>query len=151
MIIDARHEATTVLDPIQCQYEKTCPGHFARTRTAHLLRLIFLACWIFIGSAKADPRGFLETIHRHGTLTTTVTENGDQDPAGVIVAPVSAGKIQKDDVLVTNDSNIKDLRGLGTTIVGYRPSTKATYLFASLPRASPQYPGASACRQRSPC
>ncbi len=92
--------------------------------------------------AHADPaRGFLETVHRHNTLTSTVTDNGDLNPYAVVVAPVSAGKIQKDDVLVDNFNNISNLQGTGTTIVGYRPSTRDTYLFARLPQHLPQCPG----------
>ncbi len=93
-------------------------------------------------AAQADtPRGFLETIHRHSTLTSTVTDNGDVNPYAVIVAPVSAGKVEKDDVLVDNFNNISNLQGTGTTIVGYRPYTKRTYLFAKLPQNLPQCPG----------
>jgi hypothetical protein len=112
-----------------------------RDRTTLVLKMLCIVGFLCQGIARADPRGFLETIHHHNTLTSTVTENGDQDPAGVIVAPVSAGKIQKDDVLVTNNSDIKDMQGLAKTIVGYRPSTKTTYMFANLPRAYPECPG----------
>jgi hypothetical protein len=89
----------------------------------------------------AAPQGYLETIHRHVTLTSTVTDNGDLNPYAVVVAPVTAGKIQKDDVLVDNFNNISNLQGTGTTIVGYRPATKQTYLFAKLPQNLPQCPG----------
>ena len=89
----------------------------------------------------AAPQGFLETIHKHNTLTSTVTDNGDLNPYAVVVAPVSAGKVQKDDVLVDNFNNISNLQGTGTTIVGYRPSTKQTYLFAKLPQNLAQCPG----------
>jgi hypothetical protein len=104
------------------------------------LALAGAAC--IAGSALADPpRGFLETVHRHTTLTSTVTDNGDLNPYAVVVAPVSAGRIMKDDVLVDNFNNISNLQGTGTTIVGYRPSTGATYLFARLPQTIPQCPG----------
>jgi hypothetical protein len=85
--------------------------------------------------------GYLETIHRHVTLTSTVTDNGDLNPYAVVVAPVSAGKIQAGDVLVDNFNNISNLQGTGTTIVGYRPSTKQTYLLARLPQSLAQCPG----------
>ena len=88
-----------------------------------------------------EPRGFLETVHRHVTLTSTVPDNGDQNPYAVVVAPVSAGRIQKDDVLIDNFNNLSNLQGLGTTIVDYNPSTKQTTLFAKLPRNLPQCPG----------
>jgi hypothetical protein len=94
------------------------------------------------GAALADaPKGMLESIHRHVTLTSTVTDNGDLNPYAVVIAPVSAGKIQKDDVLVDNFNNISNLQGTGTTIVDYRPSTKQTILFAKLPQKLPECPG----------
>jgi hypothetical protein len=95
-----------------------------------------------LGAARADePKGFLETVHRHVTLTSSVTDNGDLNPYAVVVAPVSAGKIKKDDVLVDNFNNISNLQGTGTTIVGFRPETKETYLFAKLPQKLPECPG----------
>jgi hypothetical protein len=96
----------------------------------------------FLAAAHADePQGFLETVKKHATLTSTVPENGDQNPYAIVVAPVSAGKIQKDDVLIDNFNDISNLQGLGTTIVDYNPTTKRTTLFAALPRHLPQCPG----------
>jgi hypothetical protein len=90
----------------------------------------------------AEPgHGFLEHVHRHSTLTSTVTDNGDLNPYAVIVAPATAGKVQKDDVLVDNFNNISNLQGTGTTIVGYRPATQSTYLFAKLPQHIAGCPG----------
>jgi len=88
-----------------------------------------------------EPRGLLETIGRHVTLTTTVTDNGDLNPYAIVVAPVSAGVIQKDDVLVDNFNNVSNLQGTGGTIILYRPSTKTTTLFAKLPQRTTQCPG----------
>jgi hypothetical protein len=88
-----------------------------------------------------DTRGFLGSIHRHTTLTSTVPANGDQNPYAIVIAPVSSGTIQKDDVLVTNFNNDKNLQGLGTTIVDYNPSTKNLSVFAELPRHLPECPG----------
>ena len=110
--------------------------------TASRLRSIALLCFCTVSAAQADqPHGFLETVHRHTTLTSTVTDNGDLNPYAVIVAPVTAGRVQKDDVLVDNFNNISNLQGTGTTIVGYRPATKETYLFAKLPQTVPGCPG----------
>jgi hypothetical protein len=92
-------------------------------------------------AAAADARGFLESIKKHSTLTSTVPENGDQNPYAIVVAPVSAGKVQKDDVLIDNFNNLSNLQGLGTTIVDYNPTTRKTTLFASVPRNLPQCPG----------
>jgi hypothetical protein len=85
--------------------------------------------------------GFLSGIHKHVTLTSTVPENGDQNPYAIVIAPASAGAIKTDDVLVTNFNDAKNLQGLGTTIVDYRPSTKAMSVFAMLPRHLDGCPG----------
>jgi len=103
--------------------------------------ILFAATTLLTGPARAGEPGFLETIHRHITRTTTVTDNGDLNPYAVVVAPVSAGKIQKGDVLVTNFNNVSNLQGTGGTIIDYNPSTKKTALFASLPQRLPQCPG----------
>jgi hypothetical protein len=89
----------------------------------------------------AQPASFLDSIHRQTTLTSTVPENGDQNPYAIVVAPVSAGVIEKGDVLVTNFNNDGNLQGLGTTIVAFNPSTKKLTTFASLPRNLAGCPG----------
>ena len=106
------------------------------------LALLSAAGALFLGRAQAaDAQGFLETIHRHATLTSSVPDNGDQNPYAIVVAPVSAGLIEKDDVLVDNFNDSTNLQGLGTTIVVYRPATKKMFLFAKLPRNLPGCPG----------
>ncbi len=93
-------------------------------------------------ASQADAaEGFLASIHDDTTLSTTVPPNGDQNPYAIVVAPVSSGAIEKDDVLVTNFNNDKNLQGLGTTIVDFNPSTKKLSVFAELPRHLPQCPG----------
>jgi hypothetical protein len=112
-------------------------------RNRHALALPAAAA-LLLGAAAAhadDPKGFLETVHRHVTLTSSVTANGDLNPYAVVVAPVSAGKIQKDDVLVDNFNNISNLQGTGTTIIDFNPSTRVTSLFAQVPQKLPQCPG----------
>ena len=113
---------------------------FLKKRTKKLLAVLAVLTATKVHAAE-ELHGFLEHIHRHSTLTSTVPDNGDLNPYAVVVAPVSAGKVQKDDVLVDNFNNIANLQGTGTTIVGYRPSTRATYLFAKVPQKLPQCPG----------
>ena len=91
--------------------------------------------------ALAEPKGMLETIHKHKFLTSTIPDNGDVNPYAVVVAPVSAGAIEKDDVLVDNFNNISNLQGTGTTIIRYRPSTKESKLFAQVPQKLKDCPG----------
>jgi hypothetical protein len=89
----------------------------------------------------ATAASFLDGIHRQTTLASTVPENGDQNPYAIVVAPVSAGSIQKNDVLITNFNDAGNLQGLGTTIVNYNPATKKLSTFASLPRNLEGCPG----------
>jgi hypothetical protein len=88
----------------------------------------------------AQPKGLLETVHRHNTRTSTVADNGDLNPYAVVVAPVTAGRIHEGDVLVDNFNNLSNLQGTGTTIVDYNPSTKKLTTFAKLPAHIPQCP-----------
>ncbi len=122
------------------------PGKHAGGRRPPALSLTsafaVMAAATFIASpARAGEVGFLERLHRHTTLASTVPANGDENPYAIFVAPVSAGKLQQGDVLVDNFNDKNNLQGLGTTIVDYRPSTRALTLFASIPRHLPQCPG----------
>lgn len=86
-----------------------------------------------VGVNASDPRAYLQSIHRHTTLTSTVPGNRAVNPCAIDVAPVSTGKIQKDGVLVGNFNDDKNLQGLGTTIIDYNPAMKTMKLFASIP------------------
>jgi hypothetical protein len=110
-----------------------------KSRKSSVLLAAIMAAGVSITDAS-ESRGFLETIHRHITLASTVTENGDLNPYAIAVAPVSAGKIQKGDVLVDNFNKVSNLQGTGTTIVDYNPATKKIKLFAKLPSQLPQCP-----------
>ena len=110
-------------------------------RSALLAAASFLTLGVANVSAAQPAESFLGSIHNDTTLSTTVPANGDQNPYAIVVAPVSSGAIEKDDVLVTNFNNDKNLQGLGTTIVDFNPSTKKLSVFAELPRHLPQCPG----------
>ncbi len=86
-------------------------------------------------------KAFLDTIHHRRTLASTIPHNGDLNPYAIVVAPVSAGKIQKGDVLVDNFNALSNLQGTGTTIVDYNPTTKKMTLFAEIPQHLPECPG----------
>jgi hypothetical protein len=103
-----------------------------------------LAAWMALTANLAqaeDSNAFLPNIHRHITLTSAVADNGDLNPYAVIVAPVSAGRIQQGDVLVDDFNKVSNLQGTGTTIVDYNPARKTTSLFAELPQHLAQCPG----------
>ena len=105
--------------------------------------IVMVACLLMACSSTlhAEPKGMLETIKKHKFLTSTIPDNGDVNPYAVVVAPVSIGSIEKDDVLVDNFNNISNLQGTGTTIIRYRPSTKETKLFAQVPQKLKDCPG----------
>ena len=116
-------------------------GVRARCRRAVCVSALAAALAPCAHAIAAQPPSFLDSIRRQTTLTSTVPENGDQNPYAIVVAPVSAGVIQKDDVLVTNFNNDGNLQGLGTTIVAFNPTTKKLTTFASLPRNLAGCPG----------
>jgi hypothetical protein len=115
---------------------------FARSFSCKVAALLTALGLLQVGAAVANPpQGLLELLHRHTLLTSTVTDNGDLNPYAIVVAPVSAGRIKADDVLVDNFNNVSNLQGTGTTIIDYSPATKKTTLFAKLPQTTPGCPG----------
>ena len=116
------------------------PRALRRGRLAALAASLLLAMPAVPVRASDSP-SFLGAIHHHRTRASTVTDNGDLNPYAVVVAPVSAGKIQNGDVLVDNFNDVSNLQGTGTTIIAYDPSTNKTRLFAKLPRNLAQCPG----------
>jgi hypothetical protein len=82
-------------------------------------------------TASAMPSSFISGFNTVQTIASTVPKNGDVNPYGVAVAPVSMGKLVAGDVLISNFNNKRNLQGTGTTIVEVSPS--GTVLpFASL-------------------
>ena len=110
-----------------------------RRRCAALAAL--LGATLALSARAEEPRGFLETVKKHATLSSTVPDDGDQNPYAVVVAPVSAGRITKGDVLVDNFNDLSNLQGRGTTIIAYSPATGQTRLVAKLARDAGACPG----------
>jgi len=77
------------------------------------------------------PRGFIGGFRHIDTVASTVPANGDINPYGVAVAPVSDGRLVKGDVLVSNFNASSNEQGTGTTIVEISPRGNVS-LFASL-------------------
>lgn len=75
------------------------------------------------------------------TVASTVPSNGDVNPYGVAIVPVSKGALDEGSVLVSNFNNSANLQGTGTTIVEIDHAGKlkvfATITAASLPTACP--------------
>jgi hypothetical protein len=122
---------------------KTLVRRDGASRTARFSSAVAILLGGAVASSTvfADPRGFLETVHRHATLINTVPDNGDQNPYAIAISPLSMGAIKKGDVLIDNFNNAANLQGTGSTIVDYRPDTKQMTLFASVPRTLKECPG----------
>jgi hypothetical protein len=100
----------------------------------HLLAVtVALACLgaAFVPARAAAATSFVGPFNNVQTVASTVPMNGDVNPYGVAVAPVTKGRLTQDDVLVSNFNNHRNLQGTGTTIVEISPSGKVS-LFASL-------------------
>ncbi|TMC49540.1 MAG: hypothetical protein E6J14_07425 [Chloroflexi bacterium] len=74
---------------------------------------------------------FIGPFNSVQTLASTVPNNGDVNPYGVAVAPVTSGRLVAGDVLVSNFNNHRNLQGTGRTIVEVSPSGSQT-LFAEI-------------------
>ena len=82
-------------------------------------------------SARTAAGAFIDPFTTVSTITSTVPRNGDVNPYGVAVAPVTMGKLVAGDVLVSNFNNRQNLQGTGKTIVEISPSGQ-TQVFASI-------------------
>jgi hypothetical protein len=96
---------------------------------------------MMLAPPAARAGDFLSVVKKHHLLTSTQPANGDQNPYAISVAPVSAGSVRKDDVLVDNFNDNRNLQGTGSTIIDYRPATGQMSLFAQVPRDLPGCPG----------
>jgi len=102
----------------------------------HFLPVIWYVSML-IAPVKADDPSFLSKLHAVSTLTSTVPANGDVNPYGVAVVPVTTGALVADNVLVSNFNNAANLQGTGTTIVQISPEGGLS-LFAQLDATSLQ-------------
>jgi hypothetical protein len=94
---------------------------------------VALACLggAFVPARAAAATSFVGPFNTVNTVAPTVPMNGDINPYGVAVAPVSTGRLVAGDVLVSNFNNHRNLQGTGSTIVEVSP-TGSVSLFASL-------------------
>jgi hypothetical protein len=101
-----------------------------RTST-HFLIVIIGAVFLLTTPVNADGPSLLSTLHHVRTLASTVPANGDVNPYGVAVVPVTTGALVADNVLVSNFNNSANLQGTGGTIVQVSPTGVVT-LFAEI-------------------
>ncbi len=83
---------------------------------------------------------FLGKLNNIKTIGSTVPSNGDVNPYGVAIVPVTTGALRQGSVLVSNFNNSANLQGTGTTIdqIGSNGDvTTFAHLNGSLPGACP--------------
>jgi hypothetical protein len=78
-----------------------------------------------------DCFAFIGPFNTTDTIASTVPDNGDVNPYGVVVVPTTTGNLVKGNVLVSNFNNFQNHQGTGTTIVQIAPDGTQT-LFAQL-------------------
>ena len=100
-------------------------------RVAATLAFACLGAAAIAPVAVAAAGSFIGPFNNVQTLASTVPKNGDVNPYGVAVAPVSNGRLVAGDVLVSNFNNHRNLQGTGSTIVEVSPGGSLS-LFASL-------------------
>lgn len=110
-----------------------------RSKLLPLALTVGAAIAVLAQPAAATSGSFIGGFNNVMTIASTVPKNGDVNPYGVAVAPVTAGSLVKGDVLVSNFNNHRNLQGTGSTIVQISPSGNVS-LFASL--APNKLPGA---------
>ena len=81
--------------------------------------------------AAHDDAAFLQKLDDIKTIGSTVPANGDVNPYGMAVVPITSGALVKDHILVSNFNNSSNLQGTGTTIDEIDASGKIT-VFAAL-------------------
>ena len=80
------------------------------------------------------PTSFIGQFSQLKDIASTVPGNGDQNPYGVAVVRHSRGKLHRGDVLVSNNNDMANQLGTGSTIVEVSPSGHQT-LFAQITRS----------------
>jgi hypothetical protein len=87
--------------------------------------------------AGANGPSFLSTLHHVNTLVSTVPGNGDLNPYGVAVVPVTMGALVANSVLVSNFNHSASLvhRPFGNWVCDFTLSHNAEGLLESVNHA----------------
>jgi hypothetical protein len=83
------------------------------------LAITFLFAAPSVASAQAS---FIAPLNDVDVVSSTVPTNGDVNPYGIALVPVTVGQLVQGDILVSNFNSSANLQGTGTTIVQISPS-----------------------------
>ena len=86
---------------------------------------------------EANPHAQLSSL-KDSVIGSVVAPNGDQNPFGIAVVPLTIGKMVKGDVLVADFGDVNDTLPGGTSILQINPETgQSTVFFSGAPVAGP--------------
>jgi hypothetical protein len=110
------------------------------SRVSMAAGIVVAALFALMPSFAMADSSFISGFTTVSTVASTVPANGDVNPYGIAVVPVSTGKLVRNDVLISNFNNAPtptggNLQGTGTTIVQISPSGTQT-LFADISAAN---------------
>ena len=89
----------------------------------NVTRLFTAVCFLLLVTQALNAQApFLSTLNHVDTLVSTIPTNGDVNPYGVAIVPVTMGRLAANNILVSNFNNSANLQGKGTTIVQISPS-----------------------------
>ncbi len=96
--------------------------------SAQVFRAVFtLLCLTTILALAQSPA----PSHTIKTVASTVPGNGDVNPYGIVVVPMTTGKLVQGNLLISNFNASSNFQGTGTTIVQISPMGQRT-LFAQI-------------------
>jgi DNA-binding beta-propeller fold protein YncE len=111
-----------------------------RTRTRMIPALaMLLVLALCARTAPAQP-GSIANLNTVTMLSTTVPTNGDLNPYGVALVPVTRGHLMAGNFLISNFNDIGNYQGTGTTIVQISPSGSFSQ-FAQIDASTISCPG----------
>jgi hypothetical protein len=96
-------------------------------------KLVMSLCSVVfvVQTLGAQGRPYLSMLPDVDNIASTIPVNGDVNPYGVAIVPVTTGNLRADNILVSNFNNAGNLQGTGTTIVQVSPGGSVS-LFAQL-------------------
>jgi hypothetical protein len=71
---------------------------------------------VTLAAAADNNSSFIQNLNNLNTVASTVPANGDVNPYGVAIVPVTTGALEQGSILVSNFNNSDNAQGTGTTI-----------------------------------
>ncbi len=105
-----------------------------RFHNSHFMRAALVGGLLALSPSltQASSASFVGGFNQVDLVASTVPANGDLNPYGVAVVPITTGKLAAGNVLVGNFNDSANLQGTGKTIVQLTPS-KTMSVFAQIP------------------